>query len=308
MQTIGGKQYYLTTFGRVVKNSFVTSGGKKYYMNASGNPSTGWKTVSGSNYYFNSSGVMQTGWLKLSDGTYYLGTDGAQKTGWIRLNNKYYCIPKSTGKLFTSGWWNGKYVGKDGYWIRESEYPTKFSSITGTSQVTVDQMVAAYQKSGKTYPSEALSKGGTSTIRKFCQVILEEANAEGIRAEVVFAQAMKETGWLQFGGDVKITQFNFAGLGATGGGVSGNSFPNVRTGIRAQVQHLKAYASTEALKNTCVDVRFTYVTRGCAPYVEWLGAKENPTGSGWAVVQNEDYGYELCCMIAQLLGTTYTRP
>jgi glucan-binding YG repeat protein len=307
MQTISGKKYYLNSYGRVAKNSFVTSGGKKYYMNSSGYITTGWKTISGNRYYFNSKGVMQTGWLKLSSGTYYLGTDGVQKTGWIKLNNKYYCIPKSTGKLFTNGWWNGKYVGKDGYWIRESEYSSKFYSIMGTSQATVDQMVALYEKSGKTYPSAALSKGGASTIRKFCQIILEEANAEGVRAEVVFAQAMKETGWLQFGGDVKVSQYNFAGLGATGGGVSGNSFKNVRTGIRAQVQHLKAYASTESLKNTCVDVRFTYVTRACAPYVEWLGAKENPTGNGWAV-PGEDYGYDLCCIIANVLGTTYTRP
>ena len=53
-------------------------------------------------------------------------------------------------------------------------------------------------------------------------------------------------------------------------------------GIRAQVQHLKAYASTVDLKSECVDPRFKYVTRGCAEYVEWLGQKENPDGRGWA--------------------------
>lgn len=47
-------------------------------------------------------------------------------------------------------------------------------------------------------------------------------------------------------------------------------------------QHLKAYASTGALKNACIDPRFKYVTRGCAEYVEWLGQKENPVGKGWA--------------------------
>ena len=31
-------------------------------------------------------------------------------------------------------------------------------------------------------------------------------------------------------------------IGTTGGGVAGVSYPDVRTGIRAQVQHLKAYA------------------------------------------------------------------
>jgi hypothetical protein len=42
--------------------------------------------------------------------------------------------------------------------------------------------------------------------------------------------------------------------------------------------------------------------------VEWLGVNENPYGKGWALVSDTDYGYDLCCMIAQLLGTTYTKP
>lgn len=94
-----------------------------------------------------------------------------------------------------------------------------------------------------------------------------------MKAEVVFAQAMMETGYLQFGGDVLVSQFNFAGLGATGNGVRGEAFKDVRTGIRAQVQHLKAYASSEPLKQQCVDNRFLYVKRNVAPYVEWLGQK-----------------------------------
>ena len=74
------------------------------------------------------------------------------------------------------------------------------------------------------------------------------------------------------------SQFNFAGIGTTGGGVAGVSYPDVRTGIRAQVQHLKAYACEEALNQDCVDTRFDLVARGSAPYVEWLGQQENPNG------------------------------
>ena len=43
-------------------------------------------------------------------------------------------------------------------------------------------------------------------------------------------QAMLETGWLQLGGDAVESQYNFSGLGTTGGGVQGNSYPDVRTG------------------------------------------------------------------------------
>ncbi|MBO6016082.1 MAG: glucosaminidase domain-containing protein [Lachnospiraceae bacterium] len=87
---------------------------------------------------------------------------------------------------------------------------------------------------------------------------------------------------LKYGGDVSIEQYNFAGIGATGNGAKGNSFENVQTGIRAQVQHLKAYASTEDLVHNVVDPRFQYVTRGICPYVEWLGINENPQHVGWA--------------------------
>ena len=52
-------------------------------------------------------------------------------------------------------------------------------------------------------------------------------------------------------------------------------------GIRAQIQHLKAYTSTDALANICIDLRFKYVTRGSSSYVEWLDSKENPKGVGW---------------------------
>ena len=102
---------------------------------------------------------------------------------------------------------------------------------------------------------------------------------------------MKETGYLQYGGDVKPEQYNFAGIGAIGNGVPGESFENVQIGLRAQVQHLKAYASVEPLNQDSVDPRFKYPTRGSAPYVEWLGISENPNGKGWAAAVG--YGFSL---------------
>ena len=152
-----------------------------------------------------------------------------------------------------------------------------------------------FKAHGSTYPAEVLTQGGAPDIETFAQMYYEEATAEGVRPEVAFAQAMKETGWLQYGGDMQITQYNFAGIGTTGGGVPGNSYPDVRTGIRAQIQHLKAYATDEALAGECVDDRYSYVTKGSAPYVEWLGQKENPEGYGWAT--GERYGYDIVEMI-----------
>ena len=123
----------------------------------------------------------------------------------------------------------------------------------------IDDMVAAWNDAGHPYPSE-LADGGASTIREFAGIIYDEAVAEGVSPELVFVQSMKETGWLQYGGDVEVDQFNFAGIGAVGGGAAGADFPDVRTGIRAQVQHLRAYAdpsvSVDSLAYPVVDPRF----------------------------------------------------
>ena len=166
-----------------------------------------------------------------------------------------------------------------------------YYTIMGGTTATEEDMVAQYEAQNVEYPSGILTEGGAPDIDTFCTIVIEEADAEGVRGEVVYEQAMLETGWLQFQGDASAGQFNFSGLGTTGGGVAGNSFPDVRTGIRAQVQHLKAYASSEALNQECVDERFGYVTRETAPYVEWLGIQENPYGSGWAA--GKDYGSKL---------------
>ncbi|MBQ9277902.1 MAG: glucosaminidase domain-containing protein [Lachnospiraceae bacterium] len=159
----------------------------------------------------------------------------------------------------------------------------------GDPNTTVAQM-AAYYKANATYPA-FYADTDAPTIEDFCQIYYEECKAEGVRVDVAFCQAMKETGFLKYGGQVSIEQFNFAGLGATDGGAQGASFASVRIGVRAQVQHLKAYASKDKLVNACVDERFSLVTRNSAPYVEWLGIQENPYGKGWA--SGKGYGYSI---------------
>lgn len=181
--------------------------------------------------------------------------------------------------------------------------------IMGSTQTSVDQMVRYYNANASGYDTfkskydgkydGCLAKGGASTINQFAQIVYEEAIAEGVKPEVVFTQCMKETAFLKYGGEVNPNQYNFAGIGATGS-VHGATFENVRMGIRAQVQHLKAYGSLDKLINQCVDPRFNLVSRGSAKYVEWLGKKENPTGSGWATSKN--YGHDIVNMINVLLN------
>jgi hypothetical protein len=90
-------------------------------------------------------------------------------------------------------------------------------------------------------------------------------------------------------------------MGVTENGVKGNSFPTVQMGIRAQIHHLKAYANTEPLVNENQSPRAHFVQRGVVPYVEWLGAKENPAGRGWAM--GAGYGAKILAILAAIIAT-----
>ena len=153
--------------------------------------------------------------------------------------------------------------------------------IMGESKCTLDSLVEAYDRTGHKYPGNVYANKGASDIAAFCQILIEEANAEGVRAEILFAQAMIETGWLQFGGSVKADQCNFGGIGAINASAAGTSFGSVREGLRAQTQHLKAYACEDSLVNACVDPRFSLVKRGIAPCTEDLNGKWAVPGTGY---------------------------
>jgi Mannosyl-glycoprotein endo-beta-N-acetylglucosaminidase len=71
--------------------------------------------------------------------------------------------------------------------------------------------------------------------------------ALGVRWDFAFYQMIIETGSLTYrngnrSGDVKPAQNNFAGLGATGGGETGESFKDIATGVRGHMEHLLLYA------------------------------------------------------------------
>lgn len=177
------------------------------------------------------------------------------------------------------------------------------TSIMGTAQATAQQM-ALFCRSRNPAPQIT----GCS-LEALAQMYLIEGATEGVRGDVAFAQSLHETGFFRFGGIVQPGQNNFAGIGALNGNTVGQAatFPNALTGVRAQIQHLKAYASTEPLKNPCVDPRFGLVTRGSAPYVEWLGAADNPGGAGWAY-PGKGYGASVLTLLSQLIAQTVPQP
>lgn len=174
---------------------------------------------------------------------------------------------------------------------------TPKTEIMGEAHATAQQM-ALFCRSKNAEP-----KLTSCTLEQLAEIFLEEGKAEGVRGDVAFAQSLHETGYFKFGGIVLPSQNNYAGIGALNGNATGQAatFPDPRTGVRAQIQHLKAYASTEPLVNTCVDPRFSLVARGSAPYVEWLGAADNPNGKGWAV-PGSGYGANVVKLLGQIMA------
>ena len=179
----------------------------------------------------------------------------------------------------------------------ESSTETEKTAIMGKAQATAQQMTLFCRSKNSTPQLTSCS------LEQLAEMFIEEGEAEGVRGDVAFAQSLHETGYFKFGGIVLPTQNNYAGIGALNGNATGQaaSFPDPRTGVRAQIQHLKAYASTEALVNECVDPRFSLVARGVAPYVEWLGAADNPQGRGWAV-PGAGYGANIVKLLGQIMA------
>ena len=290
---IEGHWYYFDKNG-TMQTGFVDLGHKVVYYNAKGWMLYGEQQINGHWYYFDTgSGAMQKGFVDLGHKVVYYNAKGWMLYGEQQINGYWYYFDTGSGAMQTNKIIGGKYYDEAGK-LQE------LHGIVGNPTTTVEKMIQYYNNRKLLYPSEKLSVGGADTITELAKIFYEEATTEGIDPSIAWCQTMKETNWLRFGGQVKIEQFNFAGIGATDGDAAGADFSSygkngVRMGVRAQIQHLKAYATSglkkSDLKNACVDPRFIYVNKGVAPYVEWLGIQENPTGSGWAT--EVGYGYSI---------------
>lgn len=163
----------------------------------------------------------------------------------------------------------------------------------GIPQASIEQMKVYIKK---------VNPQVSDSVTKMISLYITEGTAEGVRGDIAFAQSCLETGNFTFSGSaVTLDQNNFCGLGVNVTGKKGCSFKTAKEGIRAQIQHLQAYACTDGLKQKCIDPRYTYVSRGCAEYVEHLGIQENPKGQGWAAGKN--YGAQIIEILNAILST-----
>jgi hypothetical protein len=131
-------------------------------------------------------------------------------------------------------------------------------------------------------------------VSRIIDAYITDCAIEGINHDIAFSQMCLETGFLRFNGSVKPEQYNFCGLGAVGKENSGASFESIEVGIRAHIQHLKAYASQEPLSTKLVDTRFAFVKRGIAPDIHSLAGT-------WASDLN--YGFKMEAIIRSLKNT-----
>jgi hypothetical protein len=149
-------------------------------------------------------------------------------------------------------------------------------AIMGRTRLNATQLVAWF--SGRS-PQPSGAYVATVPVQLLAQIFIEEGDGEGVTGDVAFMQSIVETGWFRFNGSVPAGYNNFAGIGATDGNPSPAAFPGARTGVRAQIQHLRAYADPSALTctmpplhNPCVDPRFDLVApKGKAPTWNQMG-------------------------------------
>jgi hypothetical protein len=137
--------------------------------------------------------------------------------------------------------------------VASGAYPDP-GPIMGTSRLTAAQL-AAWVDSVKVTNSRP-----PVPVIDIARYFIEEGAREGVAGDVAFAQAILETGWFRFSDRMPPSHNNFSGIGAVDGGDSSASFPDARTGVRAQIQHLRAYADSSV---NCSNFATTTVTPRC---------------------------------------------
>jgi len=138
----------------------------------------------------------------------------------------------------------------------------------------------------------SINPAAATQYRDLPRLYREEASIEGVNYDIAFCQMLVETDELTNTQVLNVN--NFGGLASATGGTSGAGFPNRQTGVRAQIQHLKAYGSVEPLVLRLVDPRFDFVRRGVAPLVHMLTGKWN---------SEPDYGDKIMGYVRRLYGT-----
>lgn len=149
--------------------------------------------------------------------------------------------------------------------------------LMGPSRVPTSHMVAWFKAQRVT------GYAASVPIETLIQLFIEEGAREGVAGDVAFIQSILETGWFAFPrGQVVPSDNNFAGIGAVDGGAGQQvaRFADARTGVRAQIQHLRAYADSTV---TCSN----FATPNESPRCHLVHPKGRATT--WSVMGNGNW-------------------
>lgn len=158
--------------------------------------------------------------------------------------------------------------------------PGAIDRIMGRGATTQEQLLTFLNR---------INPSAANQFRDLSRLYREEAALEGVNHDIAFSQMLVETNDLTAAR--VLAQNNFGGIGSATGGTDGASFPSAQTGVRAHIQHLKAYGSVEPLFQRLVDPRFNFVRRGVAPLVSMLSGR-------WTADQN--YGEKIMAYVRRL--------
>ncbi len=175
--------------------------------------------------------------------------------------------------------------------------------VMGRSKVTAAQLAGWFRSKGKT-------SSATVSIDVLAGYYINEGADEGVAGDLAFAQSIIETGYFSFSSRVLPSYNNFSGLGAVDGGTGAATFSTAQLGVRAQIQHLRAYAdptvTTAKLAHPVIDPRFSLVApKGKAPTWEQFGNGIWATDPGYAAKVLNIYS-QILTYAAQNGGTTTT--
>lgn len=277
----GSNWYWLGTGGNMAFHgpAYTSSGFNLFDDSGHWITEDGWHLVD-NRWYLLSAWNVLTGWQWVGNAWYYMYNSGEMAKGPVDVDGQKYFCDKNSGAMLRNCWVTADgdrcdpsdparmyYLNDAGHIVSADETP-----VMGESTLPYNTFINNFAaKIALNYPSVYAEKGA-ATSQDFAAATWTEAYAEGVNPVVLAAQIGVETGWLKFGGTVPDWACNFGGLGAVDSAPQSYCiFDSVQQGLLAQVQHLKAYASTAPLNQPCVDPRFKYVTRGIAPYVQQYG-------------------------------------
>ena len=135
-------------------------------------------------------------------------------------------------------------------------------SLAGPSVFSADELAQWYDAQG--HGSRA-----SVPIADVARSYIDHGNAEGIRGDMAFAQAIHETGW--FANNDTITANNFAGIGHCDSCPAGFPFATADIGVLVQIQLLKSYAETDPTYNLPRAAPNVNGPRGCCQTWTELG-------------------------------------